>query len=128
MATSISQRLCLRDVKTTRTYNGNGIFTIFDRRKMRNICLKKKILFFVVNPHWSCIFEELVLLNVDLAALDSQGAWPWHTVDTSGVFEPDRQVCLSSWHGVTVMIGISLVLQKLKHESGRQTLAYWISI
>lgn len=56
-------------------------------------------LFFIVNPHWSCIFEELVLLNVDLAASDSQGAWPWHTVDTSGVFEPDRQVCLSSWHG-----------------------------
>lgn len=45
----------------------------------------KKNLFFVVNPHWSCVFEELVLLNVDLAALDSQGAWPWHTVDTSGV-------------------------------------------
>ena len=51
---------------------------------MRNICLKKN-LFFVVNPHSSCVFEELVLLNVDLAALDSQGAWPWHTVDTSGV-------------------------------------------
>lgn len=26
------------------------------------------------------LLEELVLLNVDLAALDSQGAWPWHTV------------------------------------------------
>ena len=55
-------------------------------------------LFFVVNLYWSCVFEELILLNVDLAALDSQGAWPWHTVDTSGVLSLQGSVSkLMAW-------------------------------